>query len=174
MLRIAALFGLLALAACGRGSYSVDATGPARADYSPSEKLRVMLPPAGSQGDEGGRLIAGRIVQVLQQTHADVQLLPTADATAALADARAANAAFLVEPSITAWSEGHAPPFTADQLGVRLQLVNVASGAVVRSVTYDNESSLFTISDAPPQTLLDSRFDDAVRALVGSKTSDGR
>jgi hypothetical protein len=169
MRRLAALLVLAVLAtACGRGSYQVDATAPPRADYAPTEKLRVMLPPAGKQTEEGGRVVAGRIVQVLQQTHADVQLLPTTEVSAALADARAAQAAFLIEPSITAWTDGQAPPFTADQIGVRLELVNVASGAVVSAVTYENASSLLAVSDVPPQTLLDAKFDDAVRALVGS------
>ncbi|MDX2171159.1 MAG: hypothetical protein SF182_29085 [Deltaproteobacteria bacterium] len=168
MSRRAALLLLALLTACGRGSFTVDAVGPKKVDYAPTERLRVMLPPAGNQGDEGGRVVSGRIVQVLQQTHADVQLLPTADLTAALADARQAKADFIVQPSITAWSEGHAPPFTADQLGIRLQLVSVTSGEVVNAVDYSNESSLFTVSDAPPSSLLDATFDDAVRALIGS------
>ena len=169
MSRLAALPLLALLAACGQGSFSVEATGPKRVDYSPTEKVRVMLPPSGAQGDEGGRVIAGRIVQVLQQTHADVQLLPTSDAAQALTDARQAQADFLIQPTITAWSEGHAPPFTADQLGVRMQLVAVASGDTVTTVDFENSSSIFSISDTPPQTLLDARFDDAVRALVGSR-----
>lgn len=164
----AALLMLLALAACGRGSFTVEPSGPTRADYSPAERIRVMLPPPGSQGDEGGRIVAGRIVQVLQQTHADVGLLATADRTAALAEARTANAVFLIAPTVTAWSEGHAPPFTADQLGVRLELLTVADGAVVNTATFTNTSSLFEVSDTPPSSLLDSRFDDAVRALIGS------
>jgi hypothetical protein len=164
----AALLLLLALAACGRGSFTVEPSRPTRADYSPAERIRVMLPPAGSQGDEGGRIVAGRIVQVLQQTHADVGLLATADRTAALAEARTATAVFLIAPTVTAWSEGHAPPFTADQLGVRLELLAVADGAVVNTATFTNTSSVFEVSDTPPSSLLDSRFDDAVRALIGS------
>jgi len=163
----AALLLLLALAACGRGSFTVTPSGPARADYSPAERVRVMLPPVGNQGEEGGRVIAGRIVQVLQQSHADVQLLATSDRAAALEEARTAKAAFLVAPTITAWSEGHAPPFTADQLGVRVELIDVASGGVVNTATFTNTSSLFEVSDTPPSSLLDARFDDAVRALIG-------
>lgn len=156
---------LLALAvACGRGSYTVQ-PGPQRVDDSAAARVRVMLPRAGNQGDEGGRVIAGRVVQVLQQSHADVQLIASSDPTAALAEARAAQAALLVEPTVTNWSEGHAPPFTADQLGVRLELVDVASGAVVHTATFTNSSSIFEVSDTPPSSLLDARFDDAVRAL---------
>ena len=162
----AALLLLIALAACGRGSYTIAPSGPQRAD-SPAERLRVMLPPAGNQGEEGGRVIAGRIVQVLQQSHSDVQLLATSDRAAALEEARAATAALLVAPTITAWSEGHAPPFTADQLGVRVELIDVASGSVVNTATFTNTSSLFEVSDTPPSSLLDARFDDAVRALIG-------
>lgn len=168
MSRVALLL-LALLTACGRGSFTVESTGPKRVDYAPTERLRVMLPPAGNQGDEGGRIVSGRIVQVLQQTHADVQLLPTNDRSAALNDARQAQADFLIAPSITAWSEGHAPPFTADQLGIRMELLEVANGTVVNTVDYSNESSLFTVTDAPPSALLDARFDDAVRALIGSK-----
>lgn len=160
----ALLVALLALvAACG-GSYTVQ-PGPQRVDDSPATRVRVMLPPPGTQGDENGRVIAGRVVQVLQQTHADVQLIASSDATAALAEARAAQAVYLVEPAVTAWTEGHAPPFTADQLGVRLELVDVASGAVMNTVAFTNASSLFEVSDTPPSSLLDARFDDAVRAL---------
>ena len=69
---------------------------------------------------------------------------------------------------MTEWTEGLSPPFTADQLGVRLELIDVASGAVVNTATYTNTSSLFAVSDTPPSSLLDTRFDDAVRALIGS------
>ena len=157
---------LLAVAACGRGSYTVQ-PGPQRVDDTPATRVRVMLPPGGSQGDEGGRIVAGRVVQVLQQNHADVQLIASNDFTAALAEARTAQAVLLVQPTVTAWSEGHAPPFTADQVGVRLELFAVASGAVVNTVTFTNSSSLFEVSDTPPSSLLDARFDDAVRALFG-------
>lgn len=168
MRRAAVLVLALAAVACGRGSYTVQPNGPARVDYSPAEKIRVMLPPAGSQGDEGGRVIAGRVVQVLQQTHADVQLIASNDRTGALAEAKTAGAKFLIQPAVTDWSQGTAPPFTADQLGVRLDLIDVASGTVVNTVEYTNTSSLFSVSDTPPSSLLDSRFDDAVRALIGS------
>lgn len=155
---------LLVLAACGRGSFTVQ-PAPQPVEDTPATRLRVMLPPAQPQGDEAGRVVAGRIVQVLQQTHADVQLIASNDRDAALAEARAAQAAYLVEPTVTAWAEGHAPPFTADQLGVRLELVDVASGAVRSTTTFTNASSIFEISDVPPSALLDARFDDAVRAL---------
>ncbi|MBX3024707.1 DUF4823 domain-containing protein [bacterium] len=168
-MRRAAVFLLaLAAAACGRGSYTVQPNGPERVDYSPAERIRVMLPPAGSQGDEGGRIVSGRVVQVLQQTHADVQLIASSDRAAALADAAAAHAAYLIAPAVTLWVEGLAPPFTADQLGVRLELIDVATGTVVNTATYSNTSSVFTVSEAPPSSLLDARFDDAVRALIGS------
>ena len=168
MSRAAVLLLALVALACGRGSYTIQPNGPERVDYSPAERLRVMLPPVGSQGEEGGRIIAGRIVQVLQQTHADVQLIASSDLGAALAEARTAKAAYLIEPTVTEWTEGLSPPFTADQLGVRLELVDVASGAVVNTATYTNTSSLFAVSDTPPSSLLDTRFDDAVRALIGS------
>ena len=168
MSRAAVLLLALVALACGRGSYTIHPNGPERVDYSPAERLRVMLPPVGGQGDEGGRIIAGRIVQVLQQTHADVQLIASSDLSAALAEARTAKAVYLIEPTVTEWTEGLSPPFTADQLGVRLELLDVASGAVVNTATYSNTSSLFAISDTPPSSLLDSRFDDAVRALIGS------
>jgi hypothetical protein len=168
MRRAAVLLIAIVAVACGRGSYTIQPNGPERVDYSPAEKLRVMLPPAGSQGDEGGRLISGRIVQVLQQTHADVQLIASSDRTAALAEAKSAQAVYLIAPTVTLWSEGLAPPFTADQLGIRLELIDVASGAVVNTAEYSNTSSVFTVSDTPPSSLLDTRFDDAVRALIGS------
>ena len=157
---------LLAVAACGRGSYTVQ-PGPQRVDDTPATRVRVMLPPGGSQGDEGGRIVAGRVVQVLQQNHADVQLIASADRAAALQEARTAQAVYLVAPTVTDWSEGHAPPFTADQLGVRLELIDVASGAVVNTATFSNVSSIAEVSDTPPSSLLDARFDDAVRALFG-------
>lgn len=168
MRRAAVLLLAVVAVACGRGSYTVQPNGPARVDYSPAERIRVMLPPAGSQGDEGGRIVSGRVVQVLQQTHADVQLIASSDRAAALADAAAARAVYLIAPTVTLWAEGLAPPFTADQLGVRLELVDVATGAVVNTATYANTSSVFTVSEAPPSSLLDARFDDAVRALIGS------
>jgi hypothetical protein len=168
MRRAAVLLLALAAVACGRGSYTIQPNGPERVDYSPAEKVRVMLPPVGAQGDEGGRLIAGRIVQVLQQTHADVQLIASSERTAALADAAAAQARYLIAPTVTLWSEGLSPPFTADQLGVRIELVEVGTGTVVNTASYSNTSSVFTISDTPPSSLLDTRFDDAVRALIGS------
>ena len=168
MPRAVVLILALAAVACGRGAYTVQPNGPARVDYSPAERVRVMLPAPGSQGDEGGRVVAGRVVQVLQQTHADVQLIASSTLSDALAEARTANAKYLIQPTITAWSEGHAPPFTADQLGVRLELIDVGTGAVVNTATYENSSSLFVVSDTPPSSLLDARFDDAVRALIGS------
>jgi hypothetical protein len=168
MRRVAVLLVAVVAAACGRGSYTIHPNGPERVDYSPAERLRVMLPPPGPQDDEGGRVIAGRIVQVLQQTHAEVRLIASSDRGAALAEAAAAKAVYLIAPAVTLWSEGLAPPFTADQLGVRLELIDVATGQVVNTATFSNTSSIFTVSETPPYSLLDSRFDDAVRALIGS------
>jgi hypothetical protein len=105
---------------------------------------------------------------VLQQTHADVQLIASDQLSAALAEARTAKATYLIQPAVTKWSEGHAPPFTADQLGIRLDLIDVGSGAVVNTATFSNSSSIVEVSDTPPTSLLDARFDDAVRALIGA------
>lgn len=168
MRRAVLLLVVVVVAACGRGSYTVQPNGPERVDYSPAEKLRVMLPPSGAQGDEGSRIVAGRIVQVLQQTHADVQLIASTDRSAAVAEAAAAKARYLIAPTVTLWSEGLAPPFTADQLGVRMELIDVPTNTVVNTANFSNTTSVFTVSDTPPSSLLDARFDDAVRALIGA------
>jgi hypothetical protein len=108
---------------------------------------------------------------VLQQSYADVQLLPTADRAAALDSAGQAKAQLLIQPAITTWVVSSAPPFTADQIGVRLELLDVSDGGVVRTATFENVSPLWSISRAGPVGLLDQRFDTAVRDLVGTPSA---
>ena len=128
--------------------------------------MRVMLAQPGPAGDVASREVSRRVVTVLQGTHGDVALIPTTNQQEALAEARAANAAYLVSPVIEEWSDGHAPPFTADHVKVRLDLLDPNGGEVVGSVTFSNVSSLFAVTDSSPEVLLDKTFDRAVLALV--------
>lgn len=159
---------VVAAAACGRGSYEVQSSAAQGVTTSPNERLRVMLPAPGAQGEAPGREVAARIIAVLQQSYADVQLLPTADRTAALDSAGQAKAQLLIQPAITTWVNSPAPPFTVDKVGVRLDLLDVDDGAVLRTATFDNVSSLWSVSNAGPSALLDQQFDTAVRDLVGA------
>ena len=166
-LAAASLALLLPFAAgCGRGTIAAQ-RGPAHAsDYSPTDRIRVMLAPAGSTGEAAPRLVSARVVLVLQQTHADVALLPTADDKEALAAAHEAKAAFLVSPTILEWTDTHAPPLTADRVKVRLELRDPNAGEVLSAVTFENTSSLLSVSDTQPDALLDDSFDRAVTMLV--------
>jgi hypothetical protein len=170
MARVALLAVAILAVACGQGSYRVEPSSPAVATQS-GERLRVMLPAPGSQGEGPGREVSGRIIAVLQQSYADVQLLPTADRAAALDSAGQAKAQLLIQPAITTWVVSSAPPFTADQIGVRLELLDVSDGGVVRTATFENVSPLWSISRAGPVGLLDQRFDTAVRDLVGTPSA---
>lgn len=155
------------LAACGHGTITVAPPSAARAgDYSPADRLRVMLAPPGVAGEAASRRVSARVVDVLQQTHADVALLATSELMQALADAREAKATYLVVPSIVEWADGHAPPFTADRIKVQLELRAPADGEVVSTVTYANVSPLFEVTDSGPEALLGQGFDKAVTVLI--------
>lgn len=168
---IGALAGSSLLAGCGRGTITAAPIGARPADYSPADRLRVMLPATGSAGEAAGRIVSARVVEVLQQTHGDVALVPTADAGEGLAAAREAKAVFLIAPVIVEWTDSHAPPLTADRIAVRLELRDVAAGETVSAVTFENVSSLLAVVDTRPEALLDSGFDRAVTMLIATGTA---
>jgi hypothetical protein len=163
---VLALLASVATAACGRGTITQEPIAPRATDSIPTQRLRVMLPPAGAQGEPASRLVAARVVMVLQQTHADVALIPSADKAEAIIAAREAKADFLVQPIVVTWVEGHAPPFTADHISIRLELIHPKDGAVLNAVVFDNTSSLWAVSDESPDALLDRTFDRAVILLL--------
>jgi hypothetical protein len=51
---------------CGRSSISAQPVHPRATDYSPADRIRVMLPPAGAAGEAAGRIVSARVVEVLQ------------------------------------------------------------------------------------------------------------
>jgi hypothetical protein len=122
--------------------------------------------PQGAGGEEAGRIVSARIIQVLQQTHGDVALVPTADDKEALAAARQAKATFLVSPTILEWTDSHAPPLTADRVKLRLDLQDPTAGEVISAVTFENASPLLAVTDTRPEALLDDSFDRAVTLLI--------
>ena len=154
------------LAGCGRSTVTSSSGGARARDYSPSDRIRVMVPPPGQGGDAVGRIVSARIIEVLQQTHGDVALVATADPQEALAASRSAKAAFLVSPAILEWTDTHAPPVTADRVRVRLDLLDANAGDVVSSVTFENSSSLLAVTDSGPEALLDQSFDRSVALLI--------
>jgi hypothetical protein len=158
--------GAVALAGgCGRSSISAQPVRARATDYAPADRIRVMLS-AGAGGDAAGRIVSARVVEVLQQTHGDVALLPTADEQDALAATRAAKAAFLVSPTVLEWIDTHTPPLTVDRVKVRLDLKDPVAGEVISTVTFENTSSLFSVVDTRPEALLDNSFDRAVTMLI--------
>src|SRR5262245_26336220 len=86
------------LLGCGGGKFTVPNGGARARDYAPTDRMRVMLPPSGGADEAGARAVSARIVAVLQQTHGDAALIPTANDADALAAARQADAAFLITP----------------------------------------------------------------------------
>jgi hypothetical protein len=162
--------GAFALTAgCGRSTISAEPVRMETGEASPGDRIRVMLPPpSGPGGEAAGRIVSARVIEVLQQTHGDVALLPTADERDALAASRQANATFLIVPTILEWIDGHSPPLTADRIKVRLQLKDPADGAAISAITFENVSSLFAVVDTRPEALLDSSFDRAVNMLVAT------
>lgn len=156
--------GAVSLAACG-AKITREPVGAVANDYVPTDRLRVMLAPLGPVDEPTSRVISARIVQGLQQTHADVALIASSDRTAALAEARAANAPFLVSPTVLEWTDGTAPPFTVDRIKVRLDLLDTRAGEVVNAIVFENQTS-FTVFNEPPATLLDRSFDTAVTRLM--------
>jgi hypothetical protein len=157
---------VLLLAACGGGPILTPITSTAPSRYSPSDVMRVMFSPPGSAGEAASRIVSARIVEVLQQTYGDVALLPTWNQEEALAAARQAKAKYLISPTIVEWTDTHAPPLTADRVKVRLDLLDPNAGDVVSSLMFENTSSLLTAVDTPPEALLDTSFDRAVRVLI--------
>ena len=157
---------VLLLAACGGGPILTPITTTSPSRYSPSDVMRVMLSPPGDAGEAASRIVSARIVEVLQQTHGDVALLPTWNVEEAIAASRQAKAKYLISPTIVEWTDKHAPPLTADRVKVRLDLRDPNAGDVVSSLMFENTSSLLTAVDTPPEALLDSSFDRAVRVLI--------
>lgn len=156
---------LALLAGCG-SKVSLQ-PGPARArDYSPADRIRVMLSPPGSASEAASRVVSARIIEVLQWSHADVVLIPTADTAEALATAREAKSVCLVSPTILEWTDNHAPPLTADRIKVRLDLLDPHAGEVLSTLTFENVSSLVSVADTRPDALLDRSFDRAVTMLI--------
>lgn len=163
----------LLAAGCSGGKYTVQRSGANPNDYSPTDRIRVMLATPGMADEADTRAVSARIVSVLQQTHGDVALIPTANESEALDAARAANATFLITPTILEWSDTHAPPLTADHVKLKLDLRDPRTGEVLNSMTFENVSSLATAVDTRPDALLDQSFVNAVTALVATPAPSG-
>ena len=160
------VIGAALLAGCSGGKVVREPVGARASDYVPTDRIRVMLPAPGLVDEATGRIVSARVIQVLQQTHGDVGLIDTADQSAALAEARAAKAAFLVSPVILEWTDTHAPPLTVDRVKLRLDLLDCNAGEVVSAVTFDNVSPVLSVIDARPEALLDDSFNRAVTMLM--------
>ena len=156
------------LAGCSGGTITGPRSEARSSDYSPTDRIRVMLAAPGAAGEAASRAVSQRILAVLQQTHGDAALIPTANEPDALAAARDAKAAFLISPTILEWTDGHAPPFTADRIKVQLDMRDPGTGEVVSTVTFANVSPFLSAVDTGPETLLDSTFDRAVTMLVAT------
>jgi hypothetical protein len=158
---------------CSGGKFTVLHSAANPNDYSPNARIRVMLAAPDKTDEAGTRVVSARIVSVLQQTHSDVALIPTANESEALDAARAANATFLITPTIIDWNDSHAPPLTADRVKLKLDLRDPRTGEVLNSVTFENISSLATAFDTTPDALLDQSFVNAVTALVATPAPSG-
>jgi hypothetical protein len=161
------------LAGCGGGRFTTQSSGAQASDYSPTDRIRVMLAAPGAADEAGTRAVSARIVAVLQQTHGDAALIATTNEADALAATRDAKATFLISPTILEWHDGHAPPLTADRIEVRMDLRDPSSGEVVNSVTFENVSSFAAAFDTTPDALLDHSFDRGVRALITTRSTGG-
>lgn len=171
MVRAYAPFCLLVtglLAGCGGGRFTTEQVGASASDYSPTDRIRVMLAAPGVADLPQTRVISARIVAVLQQTHGDAALIPTSNDAEALAAAREAKAAFLISPTILEWKDEHAPPLTADRVKLRLDLRDANTGEVVSAVTFENVSPFLSAVDSGPDALLDRTFERAVSVLVAT------
>ena len=163
---------LLALGAgCSGGTVTPQRPAARAADYSPADRIRVMLAPPGTAGEAASRIVSARVIEVLLQTHADVALVPTADDQEALAAARTAKASFLVSPTVLEWTDSHAPPLTADRVKIRLALRDPNAGEEVSAVTFENVSSVLSVVDTRPEALLDESFNRAVTVLITTGTA---
>src|SRR5262245_4100497 len=165
--------GLLA-AGCGGGRFTATPGGATATDYSPTDRIRVMLPAPDKADETGSRVVSGRVVLALQQTHGDVALIPTTNDTEALDAARAAKATYLITPTIVEWTDTHAPPLTADRITVRLDLRDPNTGEVLSTVTFENTSPLLSAVDTRPDALLDESFNRAVLVLIATGSPAAR
>jgi hypothetical protein len=156
------------LAACGGGRFTTERVAASADDYAPTDRIRVMLAPTGVADQAAARAVSARVVAILQQTHGDVALIPTANDGDALSAARDAKATFLISPVIEEWKDEHAPPLTADRIEVRLNLRDANSGEVVSAVTFENVSPFLSAVDTRPDALLDQTFERAVSVLIAT------
>jgi hypothetical protein len=161
-----ALVLLALVAGCGSPKVTLQPGAPRARDYSPADRIRVMLSAPGPANEAASRIVSARVIEVLQQTHADVVLVPTADQAEALAAARSAKAACVISPTILEWVDSHAPPLTADRVKVRLDLLDPHAGEVLSTLTFENVTPLVSVGDTRPEALLDRSFDSAVTLLV--------
>ena len=125
------------------GRYTVQREGAGATDYSPTDRVRVMLAKPGTADETAARAVSAKIVAALLTRPGDVALIPTSNDAEALEAARAADATFLISPTIVDWHDGHAPPFTADRIEVRMDLRDPRTGEVINTATFKNVSSIY-------------------------------
>ena len=139
---------------------------------SPGDRIRVMESADGVFGATtytgSGHRLAGRVLEALQSQYVDVQVIPMTREQDALEAARAAQAKYLVVPTILHWEDRNtAWSMDPDRLRVQLALRDVASDHAVNSLTFEAKSRKFFIGGNPtPDVMLDRSFDRAVLALL--------
>ncbi|WP_454690213.1 DUF4823 domain-containing protein [Achromobacter aloeverae] len=137
----------------------------------PAKSVYVAIPP---DGGYGGRPVMGSGAQSAQQVaaafsahHIVVSLAMHSEQwTQALANARAANAGYVVYPSLSNW-EHRATAWSAfpSKVALRVDILSADTGDRVDTSVIEGESASMTFLATDPAKLLPAALDDYVKQL---------
>jgi hypothetical protein len=157
--------------ACKTTSLTPSGSNEPAVRISPDVKILVVVPPDGTYSNksyDGSGSMVGASFERALLTHASKVTVASAspDLDAVIVKARQSDCAYALLPRITQW-EDRATEWSGkrDKMELVVRVVDVRTGAVVRTATISGRSSWFTFGGDHPQDLLDSPVKEFVKSL---------
>ncbi len=127
----------------------------------PTEKTKVYL---GS-----GIVVANKTQAALLGVFSQVQLLSTKNKEQAISLCKQQNVKFLVVPTILHWEDRNTPySGSADKIEVKIDVFDIMRNKTVNSIVFQAHNEWATLTDQPPEDLLDGEFNKAIADMFSA------
>jgi len=112
---------------------------------------------------------AQRLLGIVHEFDAQAEVVQGTEASA-LRLAREHGARFLLVATVLRWRDAQTQYYAEpDRIGIDLRVTQVQTGTIVRDLNFETRSSPLAVRNAPADRLLNEKFRQAVRQVLGSQ-----
>ena len=116
-----------------------------------------------------GITVAHKVQAALLSIFSHVELLNTKNREKAILLSKEQNARFLIIPSILHWEDRNTPwSGIADKIEIKIEIMDIATEKVVNSIIFRAHNEWATLTDQPPEDLLNGKFNEAIISLFNN------